>query len=362
MERRAAAAGPRPPWRPFNEITRSRFSAIRVERYRGIDGLALDAPGRVNLIVGVNDAGKTSLLEAIHLLAHQNDERAVLDAIRRRGRVEGEPDPFWLVEQLPRAARVTGRFDQVSDDAASVEFEVADEPEPDVEDRTSFLAKLAIEAEYGGHVQSTDVVFFGDRPRRTSFEGRHWLCRSAFTSPFSANRPDTLARCNKESLEAGTKPRIVDFIRERVDPGVRAIELADRFNRFLVTHADFDKAPDLAAFGEGVRRVFEIGLLFAGVRGGVLLIDEFENAIHTELLVEFASLVQDLAAELDVQVFLATHGKEAVDAFVQDGRRTDEVVGYAINRTDEGAKARRYDGRKLRRLHDAVDFDLRGVR
>ena len=360
-KRRPPAAGPRLPWQPFNEITQSQFSSIHVERYRGIDGLVLDAPGRVNLIVGVNNAGKTSLLEAIYLLAHQNDERALLDAIRWRGRVEGEPDPVWLVEQLPHAVRIAGRFDHFPEDRAHVEFDVATEPDPDIDDQTSFLARLAVEAGYGNHAQSTDVVFFGDRPRRTSFEGRHWLCRSAFTSPFSANRPDTLARCNKESLEAGTKQTIIDFIRERVDPGVRAIELADRFNRFLVTHDDFDKAPDLAAFGEGVRRVFEIGLLFAGVRGGVLLIDEFENAIHTELLVEFASLVQDLAAELDVQVFLATHSKEAVDAFVQDERRTDEVVGYAINRTD-AAKARRYDGRKLRRLHDALDFDLRGVR
>lgn len=361
-KRSPPSAGPRLPWQPFNEITRSRFSAIHVESYRGIDGLALDAPGRVNLIVGVNNAGKTSLLEAIYLLAHQNDERALLDAIRWRGRVEGEPDPVWLVEQLPRAARIAGNFDQVPEDRAYVEFDVATEPDPDVEDQTSFLARLAVEAGYGDHAQSTGVVFFGDRPRRTSFEGRHWLCRSAFTSPFSANRPDTLARCNKESLEAGTKQRIIDFIRERVDPGVRAIELADRFNRFLVTHDDFDKAPDLASFGEGVRRVFEIGLLFAGVRGGVLLIDEFENAVHAELLVEFASLVHDLAVALDVQVFLSTHSKEAIDAFVRNEGRLEDLAGYAIQRTDDGAGARRYDGRKLRRLHEAVDFDLRGVR
>ena len=376
-KRRPPAAGPRLPWQPFNEITRSRFSAIHVERYRGVDGLVLEAPGRVNLIVGVNNAGKTSLLEAIYLLAHQNDERALLDAIRWRGRVEGEPDPQWLVEQLPRAARIKGRFDQVPDAVASVEFDVADEPGPDVEDQTSFFAKLAIEASYGEHAQSTDVVFFGDRPRRTSFQGQHWLCRSAFTSPFSANRPDMLARCNKESLEAGTKQRIIDFIREHVDPGVRNIELGDRFNRFLVPHDDFDKAPDLAVsgeglrrvkapdlamFGEGLRRVFEIGLLFAGVRGGVLLIDEFENAIHAELLVEFTRLVQGLAAALDVQVFLSTHSKEAIDAFVLNGHGIEDVVGYAINRTDKAAQVRRYDGRKLRRLHEAVDFDLRGVR
>ena len=361
-KRQPPTTGHRLPWQPFNEITQSQFSSIRIESYRGIDGLVLDAPGRINLIVGVNNAGKTSLLEAIYLLAHQNDERALLDAIRWRGRVEDEPPPLWLVEQLPRIAHISGAFDDVPDNMTSVEFKVDTEPEPDVEDQTSFLSKLAIESSYERRVQSTDVVFFDDRPRRTRFQGQHWLCRSAFTSPFSANHPETLAHCNKESLEAGTKQQIIDFIRRRVDSGLRNIELADRYNRFLVSHDDFERAPDLAAFGEGVRRVFEIGLLCAGVRGGVLLVDEFENAIHTELLMEFTRLVQDLAVELNVQVFLSTHSKEAIDAFVLNGYRTDDVVGYAISRTNADVRARRYDGNRLHKLHGAVDFDLRGVR
>ena len=115
-------------------------------------------------------------------------------------------------------------------------------------------------------------------------------------------------------------------------------------------------------FGEGVRRVFEIGLLFADVRGGVLLVDEFENAIHTELLAEFTRLVQDLAVELNVQVFLSTHSKEAIDAFVSNEQGANDVVGYAISRNGGDVEARRYGGDRLRKLHDAVDFDLRGVR
>ena len=361
-KRQPPTAGHRLPWQPFNEITQSQFTSIRVDNYRGIDGLILAELGRINLIVGLNNAGKTSVLEAISLLSHQNDERALLDTIRWRGRVEEDPPPLWLVEQLPRTVRISGCFDKVPENRTNVEFEVDTEPEPDVEDQTSFLSKLNIQSAYGQHEQNTDIVFFEDRPRRTRFRGQNWLCRSAFTSPFSANHPETLARCNKESLEIGTKPQIIDFIRKRVDGGLQNIELADRFNRFLVTHDNFNKAPDLAVFGEGVRRVFEIGLLCAGVRGGVLLIDEFENAIHTELLMEFTRLVQDLAVELNVQVFLSTHSKEAIDAFVLSGHRTDDVVGFAINRTDDHIKVRRYDGDKLRKLHDAVDFDLRGVR
>ena len=359
--RQPLSSGNRLRWRPFKEMTRSQFSAIEVGRYRGIDGLLLDTPGRVNLVVGVNNSGKTSLLEAIYLLAHQNDEQALLDVIRWRGRVERDPDPRWLVEQLPPVIRLSGRFDQIADDSTTFKANVLNEPGDDFGDQTDFLARLVIASDYGGHVQSTEVAFFGD-DRRTSFQGSHWLCRSAFTSPFWSNRPDVLAHCYKESVAAGTKRQIIDFIREHVDPGLHDIELADRFNRFLVSHGDFSRARDLALFGEGVRRVFEIGVLFAGVQGGVLLIDEFENAIHTDLLVPFTGFVQRLAVDLNVQVFLTTYSKETIDALLLSEYRTADIVGYAVSRTGEGARVRRYDGDKLLRLHEAIDFDLRGIR
>ncbi len=184
----------------------------------------------MNLLVGVNNAGKTSLLEAIYLLANQNDKSALLDLIRWRGRIEGEPDPLWLVEQLPRSVRLVARFGEVDDNRATVGFDIGNEPDDEIEDQTSYLANLTIEARYSRKSQTTDVVFFEDRRRRAKFDGQHWLCRSAFTSPFSANRPGTLARCNKASLKAGTKEKIIDFIRRRIDPGLRNIELADRFS------------------------------------------------------------------------------------------------------------------------------------
>ena len=361
-KRHPLMSGARLPWEPFNELTQSQFSDLHVQRYRGLDGLALEGLKRINLIAGVNNAGKTSLLEAIYLLTRQNDDAGLLDVIRWRGRLEGEPDPLWLVEQIPPAIHISGRFDEVHGNSASLDVQRVNDPDEGIEDQTTFLARLAIESSYADHAQSTDVALFSDRPRRASFQGRHWLCRSALTSPFWVNRADALAESNKAALEAGTKAKVIDFIKEHLDRRMTNIELADRFNRFLVSHQDFDRAPDLSSFGDGLRRIFEIGLLFAGVRGGVLLIDEFENAIHTALLGPFTRMVQELAVEHGVQVFLTTHSKEALDAFTGNGRLTDDVAGYAIFRGDDGAGVRRFDGCQLQRLHRALDFDLRGIR
>ena len=361
-KRRPAMSGDRLPWEPFNELTRSQFSTIHVERYRGIDGLELEDLRRVNLIVGVNNAGKTSLLEAIYLLAHQNDETALLDVHRWRGRIEGEPDPVWLVGQMQPEICLSGHFDTVPDNVARLEVGRLDEPDEEIRDQRHFLAKLIFTSHYGDRTQSTNVALFSNRPPRASFQGRHWLCRSAMTSSFWANRLDRLVRANEAALATGSKANVIEFIKERVDAHLINIELVDEQRRFLVSHQDFDRAPDLSSFGEGMRRIFEIGLLFADVRGGVLLIDEFENALHPELLTAFTRVVQELAVKHKVQVFLTTHSKEALDAFILNDYATDDIAGYALCRGGEsGVVVRRFDGEKLVRLHKALDFDLRGM-
>lgn len=347
------------PWQPFNERPQCQFSTIRINEYRGVDGLALDDLRRINVIAGVNDAGKSSLLEAIYLLAHQNDEMALLNALRRRGRLDGEPDLTWLVDQIQPRMDIAGNFNRLPDNAARLTVRRVSDPGNDIKDH-SVLARLVIESYYGGKAHSTEVVLFSDRPHRTQFEGRNWLCRAALISSFGAERTE-LARADQTALGVGAKDKVINFIKTHLDPGITNIELADDQRRFLVRHIDFDRTADLSSFGEGVRRVFEIGLLFAAVRGGVLLIDDFECAMHPQLLTTFTSVVRELALEHNVQVFLTTYSKEAVDAFVLSEHTPEDLAAYAICRDQDGVAARRFDGEQLARLHKALDFDLRGA-
>ena len=351
------------PWHPFNEFTESQFSNLLVERYRGIGGLELKDLKRINLIVGVNNSGKTSLLEAIYLLSRQNDENALLDIIRWRGRFEEHPGNLWLVEKVSKDIRIEGHFDKASNNVNSTCLDIkrATEPDEEIWDHSTFLAKLMLNSSYGGQNQHTNAVFYSNLPRRVNYSGRHWLCRSAFTSPFWISRTEALAEANKAALEAGTKTRVIQFIKKHVDDKIENIELVDKFNRFIVSHSAFNHAPDLSAFGDGMRRIFEICLLLAGVRGGVLLIDEFENAIHRDLIVPFTRLVQELAEDLNVQVFLTTHSKEALDAFIQDGVPTGDIAAFAIRSANGGVTVQRFGGGELSRLHKALDLDLRGL-
>ena len=58
---------------------------LRLENYRSFEEYELRDLARVNLLVGPNDCGKTSVLEAVELLASRGDPRVLVESMRRPG-------------------------------------------------------------------------------------------------------------------------------------------------------------------------------------------------------------------------------------------------------------------------------------
>jgi len=127
----------------------------------------------------------------------------------------------------------------------------------------------------------------------------------------------------------------------------------------LVTDSCFESALDLTEYGEGVQRIFFISLLFASAQNGVILIDEFENAIHAELISNFAEFVYDLSELFNVQVFLTSHSKECIDAFVNNIPDKNAFSATALVDIDGKITTREFSGKEFTRLVEAGNVDLR---
>ena len=61
------------------------YESLIVDNYRSFPHFELHGLGRVNLLVGKNNSGKTSLLEAIQVLATRADLKALWTMSNRRG-------------------------------------------------------------------------------------------------------------------------------------------------------------------------------------------------------------------------------------------------------------------------------------
>jgi AAA15 family ATPase/GTPase len=187
------------------------------------------------------------------------------------------------------------------------------------------------------------------------------LCPSAFTSPYRYNEK-LLHTAHKLAIENRYFDKVIDFIRTNLDSTIEKIDLVndEGENRFKVTSTSIAKAVDITKYGEGLQRVFEIALLLGYCRNGILCIDEIDSALHKSLLIRFTEFIQSTAKEFNVQVFISTHSKECIDAFVENGFPDDELTAYALEENPEGKIVCNFlSGNKLKQLVESINIDIR---
>lgn len=344
----------------FRDRVDAHFSRLHVTRYRRLSGLDMNQLSRINIIAGINNSGKTSLLEAIYLLARQNDLDGLLEVMRRRGKVATDQlEPEWMLEQMgPDPMSINGTFDQLP---ASVEISQRSEEDISI-DRTRYLGSVEIEARFGRtELASVNRIYKGQE-RETRADSLRILCPVIFSSPFFFNEPHRYTGFYHKSVQSKALPDIFDFLRADLLPTLEDIRLTDERQRFLVVDSQFDSGVDLSCYGEGVQRIFLLSLLFASAQHGVVLIDEFENALHYRMIESFSRFIHGMAKKFNVQVFITSHSKECIDGFVAAVDEPEDLSCHAIVNTDKGIRARDFTGPEFKRLLEAGDVDLRGAR
>ncbi|MBW1649677.1 MAG: AAA family ATPase [Deltaproteobacteria bacterium] len=312
------------------------FSELVIPDYKRLQNIKISRLSRINLFTGINNSGKTTLLEAVYLLCRQNDFSGLFETIRRRGKISKERlNTKWFVEQLPKKLEIQGNFDNK---ISKLIIQRREEQNAKI-DRARYLESVEINAEYMGKKQKSLTRIFKES-RETKAKSIKILCPSVFSSPFFLNEPHRYASFYHKSVQSKALPKILEFIKTNILTTLEDIRLVDEWQRFLVSDQQYPGAIDITRYGEGILRIFFISLLFASAQNGVILIDEFENAIHTELISSFTKFICELSEIFNTQVFLTTHSKECIDAFVKN----------------------EFGGKEFKKLIEAGNVDLRKAR
>ena len=320
------------------------YSDLYIRRYRKIANLNIGKLRRINLFVGENNSGKTSLLEAVYLLAQLNDLNAFLDLERFRGKFFRDFNALWVDKNF--ISPIAGHFNGLD-----TQVRISKEDAQENIDKNSYISTIRIDANTGADELSSYVHLYLNREPELYYQKAQKLCRSAFSSPYRYN-DSILREAHARAVKEKRIDEITNFIRQHIDPAIEKIELTDIHgeNRFFVTSKTHECSIDLTKYGEA--------LLFAYCSDGILCIDEIDSAIHKGLLVRFAEFVQKLAEEYNVQLFLSTHSKECVDAFSRTQK--EDLMAFALYTTQDDTVDFRYmEGEELKELIDIIDLDIR---
>ena len=340
--------------RYFDAVS-THFNEFHIESYRKLSNIDVKHLSRVNLFAGGNNVGKTSILEAFYLLSQLNNINAYLDLERYRGKFIDEFHAKWIDKNFTNSIDIEGTFND-----KKVALNLRSEQTEENIEKMNYLSTIITEAKANGEILTSSIHLFANQNPEVRYKRSLILCNAAFTSPYRYNIK-LLHAAHSQAVKEGYFDRIIQFIKDNLDNSIEKIDLIndEGENRFVVTTSKLSIPLDLTKYGEGLQRVFEIALFLGYCRNGILCIDEIDSALHKSLLIHFTNFIQVMAAEFNVQVFLSTHSKECIDAFVENEYPDDELTAYALREEDGKIVCKFLEGNRLKQLVDSINIDIR---
>lgn len=323
---------------------------VEVRGYRTFRELQVERFGRVNLLVGRNNAGKTSLLEAIRLYAQRGALSALVDILAARGEWPPRSPRSEFVDDLDPERYVTA-FEQLfygrrSSREGLPTLSVAPSGQTprglrvhlewqrfarDLEAQRRGLLDLGTVDPLTVRIRPTLTVEFADEEpavvpldrdpqalgRFLSGDADAAMLRNTVSVPAGGIGSQALGRLWDTVTLTEYEDIALDALRI-IAPSVRRLTfVGDRTDarRAVVRAEEFERPVLLGSMGDGMNRMLGIVLSLINARGGVLLVDEIENGVHYSVQQELWTLLFRTAKQLDVQVFASTHSWDCILAF-----------------------------------------------
>jgi len=363
---------------------------LNIHQFRGFRHFHFENLGRVNLLVGMNNAGKTSVLEALSLYCRSFDSMEwVATASRRRMR-----QPLSLIESLkwffPQKSQkedtrgeiqieaqghfevreIRATFEELSANPPTMTLATIESEMDFDQDNEELIAGAEIKvlrqlqlSENSSHQQEENFELWenDDKLNRTRKRTLEHTLPVATIMPYSHQIKRVQMRQMTHAKTTGFAEQVLHLI-QQIDPGIENLEILSndgkRFSLYF-QHRQIGLAP-VNMFGEGLQRSLALVLSLSGMQNGVLLIDELEAGLHTSVLQPVFGLLVKACRDYNVQLFATTHSLEALDAILANvPEDSDEIVVYRLPNPIKGGQLKRFDGDLLHHLRYERGLDVR---
>ncbi|HID98866.1 MAG TPA: hypothetical protein EYP59_01080 [Thiotrichaceae bacterium] len=368
------------------------LDSLYIKNFRLFKELSIKRLGRVNLIVGKNNSGKTGLLEALLLYASNASPDWINTLISERSE-------NWEVETSSRNQRQPDdnsplrhlfyerHFPQSVD--AGIEIGSLNYPNNRIHLHTRYYQIVENEEGARRRIPITKPHPFDlmDVLKALEFqesrESQPILL--SYLSPIEAIKPANQPKMAVEWVSSAgcwNDKRVAELwdnitltdLKEEVVTSLQIIEpklqdlgltIGTEQKRFVIARfkASKERIP-LDSLGEGMSRLFYLTLALVNSSDGFLLIDEFENGLHYSVQSKVWELIFRVAKMLNVQVFATTHSWDCVMAFQAVSQNHEDAtlcrLGRSIRKSDFGSvMAIEYD-QEERQIVTQAQSEVRG--
>lgn len=298
---------------------------LQVKNYRCLQDFSVEGLAQINLIVGENNIGKTSLLEAIYLLSHHDDlagaSASLFEILQGRGEysrktkldlASEEPKEFHLypVSQLFYGHRINSevgiQITTTTEVTKTLEIKISASPEGvrslEFCDVKTSWSPGDFNIQENEQIETLQIFPKRSRPYRLLLSRRLRV-------------EDLAVYWDKISLTP-KEDSVLESLRI-LEPDVERIGfvLSKDRNMVQVQIRGYDHPVPLSSMGEGMRQLLTLAVALVTAEDGVLLVDDIDTGLYYETQVEVWRLIIKTAQQFNIQVFTTAHSWDCIDAF-----------------------------------------------
>ncbi len=325
------------------------FNQLEVYNFRGIREARIDGLGQVNLFWGKNNCGKSSLLDALFLVAGMSNPMLPLTINQMRQYGNVTPDGL-KVNFYGFDSRAPIRI--VASDGERRELTIEVEETGAVEVDTSgsgdgsslssalpnsYGLRLHYSINGGQHDASLlfDPTKGTDTAKRTIDNAYEEHLKCIYLSP----KYDFLASLQglTNILQNKDEQYILDGLR-LIEPGVKDFIFTD--GQMLVDMGASKRLP-VNVMGDGARKIVSLLTAIYDCANGLLLVDELSNGFHYSVMPSLWKVITYAARRNNTQVFATTHDIDSMKGLCTMALSLPKnerlaISAYKLQRTPDG--------------------------
>lgn len=342
------------------------ISRVDINHFRGLNNLSLDNLSRVNIFAGANNAGKTSVLEAIRLMSNPSHvgQLISLSSLRTGGQGYRKNTINYLLSIFQRdidtdestsyyhmsiGAEISGLYHLYEVDGNVTES-------IDIDGSTTPMLELTVKTSNSHSPKSNyQTIEITNESSRTFVATEKNLFNATYLHSIVNYYRSTVANLASYIVQEG-KESILNILRT-FDATIDDISIV---GEDIYLHNTATGSLPLFSYGSGMQKAVFLTVLIAFCKDGVILIDEIDNTIHVSALENVFRWFLDACLEYNVQAFITTHSAEALDAILRithEHHAKDDLLRIITLRKDSSIIRKRVrTGEDAYR--DRQDFEL----
>lgn len=327
------------------------MKSIYIKNFKNLSELQIDKLSRVNLIIGRNNVGKSTLLEAISTYLAKGSDAWLRKILARRGEVIGKQVGDLNMIKKHYLSLFSGRLEDYTQNSSIIIGESFDDENLLKIQQIKVTGKLTnvqlfSDIESDNHVEydteipclqrsvgkKSSLIFY--QHSNTGSIGEYCF---QYVHTIDFNTKDNAALYDSIALTDG-EAYLIEALNV-INPHIRKINFIndnETGQRIPVVVLDNDEVRyRLSSMGDGINRLLTIILAMLNSRDGALLVDEFDTGLHYSVQDKLWEIVFMLTKKLNVQVFATTHSNDCIRSFAE---ANENGMGQCIRLDERNGK------------------------